>query len=438
MEAPLVARPASQPPGRLAALAAPVVPRARAVWTAAFIGVGAWLVRDAVATPSTEWMFLFRLTDFERADYAFDFFRQLHTGIPPFLAAVEIGFQLLFDAPTLVSGPWYRAAVLLAYTLPFCAFARSRVAFAASLATSLVFVWALASRADPWPDWSYGVFFPLFLLGAIACAQAARKRRGPEGPAAWLCFGAGALLAMAELSRPFVLLILPFLALCFYRMLRPFSRRSAIALLAPFLILSGGWHAKLLIAHEGQLLWSNHGGFNLYRSWEKVVTPWPDFVGQPGWLQELPVDQPVRGTGRYRFLNWNSTPHSEKSRALTRSVAAWALRHPFSAAAHGAHRVQALLAPKGQHTGVIAILYGVLLPTTGLWLLANAAWLGVCLVRDRSLARLGHAHGCLIVASTLTLGFASIGETGEEARLATHLLPLLACLPRTPRASESA
>lgn len=403
-------------------------PRFRLAVAGGFVLVAGWIAREATATPSLEWMFLFRLADVRSGAEAWDFFRELRTGIPPLLAAVEIALQGATGSAQIVEGPFYRIGLLAAYALPFAVFARTRLEVVLGAAASLVFVDYLVVRAQPYADWNYSVYFPLFVLLALAFAERARATRGAGGPSPWLCAAAGLFLSAAELTRPFMLVILPLVLLGLHRMLRPYSKAALFAFLIPLGLLSGGWHAKLLWLHDGQLLISNNGGFNVHAGWSRVVEEWPEFTEREGWQAERPKEQPVRGSGRFAFLNWNSAAHAEKSRALSAAALGWMAAHPLETGAHLGRRLRSFLAVRARPNA--PWLYRPLVLVGLAWLFANAAWLLFLLARDRDLDWLGRVESLLVVVAVLHLFFLAVIVSREEARLITHALPFLAALPR--------
>jgi hypothetical protein len=235
-------------------------------WSAAAVFVIlAWrLVADAEAIPAMGWMSVYRMEDFETASDAWLFFSQLRTGIPPFLAFLEVASHLVLGSTALIDVHLYRVGLVLAFTLPFLAFAATRLEFVFSLAISLVFLWSTLIVTQPNPQ-LYDVLLPLFFLLFALCLRKARLRAARGRSALGYAALAGFFLSMAELSRPFVLLILPFFFIAAYQFLRGAPKRCLAAFLLPLVLLSGGWHLKLGLLNDGQVIWSSHGGFNLYR-----------------------------------------------------------------------------------------------------------------------------------------------------------------------------
>jgi len=280
-------------------LAKPMPARLRWSVAAVFVLLASWLVADAEAVPATRWMDVYRMEDFETASDAWLFFRQLRTGIPPALAAIEIASQLVLGSTDLIDVYLYRASLVLAFTIPFLAFAATRLEFVCSLAIGLVFLRSTLIVTRPNPQ-IYDILLPLFFLVFALCLREARLRLARGRSALGIAALAGFFLSMAELSRPFVLLILPFFLIVAHQFLRGAPKRCLAAFLLPIVLLSGGWHLKLLLLDDGQVIWSSHGGFNLYRAWRTEVDEWPDFVGKRFWQFDRTEHLAFPGTGKWR------------------------------------------------------------------------------------------------------------------------------------------
>jgi hypothetical protein len=142
-----------------------------------------------------------------------------------------------------------------------------------------------------------------------------------------------------------------------------------------------------------------------------------------------------RGSGRYAALNWNSKAHSEKSRALTRAVVDFSVRHPIEAGRHILDEIFELLRPKTtmffqyrEHE--ILAVYRPLVRLSAIFMFFNAVCLGVFLLRHRDLAILALPESAVILTGCLSTFFLAVGERGEEARYVVTILPFLAVLPR--------
>jgi len=421
----------------------------RLVAVVVFFVVGCFAVRDLVGFPALQWMAQYRFEDFRDFRDLALFLRELRTGVPPLLASLEVSCHLLFGNASFMLECVYRFAFVLVFLLPPLFFSRSKLEFALSYAISMFFMLA-AAKIVPVNPQTYDIYFPLlalmFIVAVQGCvhAKAAATRR-------FLALLAGLSLGVFELCRPFALLLVPVLLLHGYRVMRPRSPRLFVLLLIPFLVISGGWHLKLAILQDGQVLISNYGGRNLVQTWGPLLREPSDPElerpvirrGSPQYHQL--TEKSFQGTGRLARLKLDTAWFSQKSAEQMRAVRRFALEHPLLAVKHTF--VEILDTLEG-HTvfffrhgdGVLDLgpspirhpdLYALLVRATALYAFLSGLWLIVRWVRERSLSFLAEPATAVIGILYLALGITSIAESGEEARSLVSLLPLLACLPRT-------
>ena len=414
------------------AIFAPPSKRLRAVLGAVYLGVGGLVVHSARATPSLEWMKLYTLEDFRGLSDVGVFLGELHTGIPPLLAFLEIVSYLATGGSGLTSVVLYQLTLLIAFGLPFLVFPRTTLECGLSFVLCLVFLTATRVVTAPNPL-VYDALLPALVLGFVAVIEVARRR--PEGAGTTLLLGLGGLLlASAELTRPFALLLLPVLLL-YAGLALGGLKRPLVAVLVPVVLLSGGWHLKLLVAHEGQLLWSSHGGFNLYRLWKQEIDEWPSFTKTPHWWRGSPEPTRLRGSGEWRSLQLNTANHAERSVALSRTVVAHVLTHPLSSAQLVGGQTLTLLRPRTSllrqdPKGPVILVYRALTPLAGAWFGVNALLLASLGLRRSGRTVFARPETALLLCGWLCIGFLSMGESGEEARLVVSVLPFMAALPR--------
>jgi hypothetical protein len=405
----------------------------RWVATVAFAVAGWTLVQDTRGILATKWMKLYDPKDFHDLADVLAFFQQLHTGVSPVLSLFEILSQLWLGDTTLVTEWVFRFGIVLVYMLPFLAFSRTKIEFFLSYAISLVFLWATVVLAAIALQ-IYDVLLPLFVMLCLTFVKLASARERPPALSLTFCVLGGLFLSMAELSRPFMLFILPFILVHAYQALKPLPKRCFVGFLVPLAILSGGWHLKLLLVHDGQLIWSNSSGLNLWKGWKRTVPDWPEFTTEK-WVAEQAEEGAFQGSGRYEFLNWNSEAHSKKSRELTRAVISYSIRHPIDAGRHVLEEMLELLRPKTNMFGKrpddgILTVYRPLVRITAAFMFLNGVCLGFLLLRHRDLAILAIPDSAIIITGCLSTFFLAVGERGEEARFVVSLLPFLAVLPR--------
>ena len=421
----------------------------RLVAVVVFLVVGYFAVRDLVGFPALQWMAQYRFEDFRGFQDLALFLRELRTGVPPLLASLEVSCHLLFGDASFMLEDVYRLAFVLAFLLPPLFFSRSKIEFALSYAISMFFMLA-AAKIVPLNPQTYDIYFSLlallFIVAARGCihAKTAAARR-------FLALLAGLSLGAFELCRPFALLLVPVLLLHGYRVIRPHSPRLFVLLLIPFLLISGGWHLKLAILQDGQVLISNYGGRNLFQTWKPLLKEVSDPKleppvirrGSPQYRQL--TEKRFQGTGRLARLKLDTAWFSRSSAEQMRVVRRFALGHPLLAVKYtfvemldtlGGHTVFFLrhgagVSPFGPSPIRHPDLYALVVRATALYAFLNGLWLIVRWVRERSLSFLAEPATAVIGVLFVALGITSIAESGEEARSLVSLLPLLACLPRT-------
>lgn len=280
---------------------------AQRIGIAAFILFGVWQTSGMVPAAGIGWMNIYFPEDLESLTLSeiLDFFRDLRTGIPPALALVEVETLQYAGVKGLLQleQDLYRLSLIASYVVAI------RLTSGHSLLQSFLFWLALVLSAiflrstvliHPENLQLTDVVYPALIVFFVALLSKAIRNRQYRAAAA-CALPSGLCLSLAELTRPFVLILLPVMvigaaaALIRRRDLTP-RRRAALACLfiAPLLILSGGWHLKLATLNGGQIIWSNYGGYNLSRAW-----PIPS-EGLPGG-----PDPPLRAN------RWDKSQHAE-------------------------------------------------------------------------------------------------------------------------------
>ena len=198
----------------------------------ALVALGAWIVRDAVGFSTVAWMNIYRVEDFAGADQIVRFFADLRLAIPPWLAAIEFLDYRLTGTNDWVPIYLYRIALVGAYAIAIALTWPSHRRLAVAVPLAVVFLWSARLIHPAGPN-VYDAVYPLLILGYLLLLRQVPK----SGLAALLT---GLLLALAELTRPFVLLLLPILLLG--AVLNPGLRRGRrlLLFLLPLLLLSGG------------------------------------------------------------------------------------------------------------------------------------------------------------------------------------------------------
>ena len=190
------------------------------------------------------------------------------------------------------------------------------------------------------------------------------------------------------------------------------------AFLLPVVVLSGGWHLHLYLAHDHQITWTNISGYNLQRAWE-------DFDPEIRAFQHL--DQLPRNGELWADLN--TTEIYMKSEELKRMIVGKIRANPAGAAAHVVDRLATFVSsptkiyghdPQGLGIEIYRKLVSALvLLLPSMWLIST-----ISLLRRRQWPWLDRRWW--LAASTLLIALlVTLGEQGEEARFLFTILPML-------------
>lgn len=407
-----------------ASRARPLLQTAALLLGTAFV-VAAPIVSHSVAIPATRWMNIYDTADFPTLSNLASFLANLRVPIPPVIATLEIISEQVMGSAAPVTIFLYRSALILNFLIPPYLASHNPRHLLGSLVASVVFSWGTV-HFHPWNPQVYDVLFPLFLLLWILFLRLALLP--PWRP--WFQIAcallAGFFLSMAELSRPFVLLILPIAIVGTWQALRLMNRRLPLVMIAPIVLLTGGWHVHLAISQH-QLFWSNHSGFNLSQAWPQVEIP-------PYALIPEDDNQPVSPG---RWPNINTAEHSANSATLSSLVIEYALSHPGDAVRHILGRLliyleEAVPLSVPPHLTLPVGIYRLAVTVALLLLVANLLPLIVFAVslRARAWLLLANTDNLLILVGCASFLLLALGSSVEETRLALSILPILAVLPR--------
>ena len=387
-----------------------------------FVIIGINLVAGMDSIPSVGWMFMHHPDDFRDDSWAaiFDFLWGLRTGIPPFLAGLELVLVKMTGSAVWVTVYGYQMALISVYLLAMQLARSTPWRYGLSVLASGTFLYSTV-LVHPGVPASYDVFFPLFFLLFVTSLRWATS----EMKLHWAIFAAvlsGVFLALTELSRPFVIYWTPVMLFAVWRMLGR-DRRVWLGFLAPIVMISGLWHVHLYLDF-GQLTFTNHAGANLARGWPQVE-------------HAAPIDE-TRGVAVRpgRWFDRNTEVHTQNSRMLEKAVFKYWRDNPWASARHLVFRVRELLSAKTQlyshapqswvfslYGPMVWSMLGIMLGRVALWSL-EACGRGKGIdwrVEGGAIIVTGFTLYCLLVLS--------IGEAGEEARLLISVLPMLAVCP---------
>jgi 4-amino-4-deoxy-L-arabinose transferase-like glycosyltransferase len=292
-----------------------------------FLIAGYILVARSEGTSVFTWMNIYRVEDIKDFSGLLHFFKNLRIPIPPVLGVLEYGSYVLSGSTRLVTRYGYQFALLASFLACILLVRRSVIKMYLVTGVGLFLVLCIRTVHSSNPQ-LYDIFFPLFVMGYIFCLEkgTAPLVRFPNraGSIAWLAV-AGLCLALAELSRPFFIVILIVAMVLTALRLKHLSTRSLAWFLLPILILSLSWHAYQWGAFR-QITWSNHTGFSLWRIWQLAPDmPLPDLESKL--VMEIHHEPVADG----RWDNLNTAEHSQNSRILTVMVLNMISQAPFKA-----------------------------------------------------------------------------------------------------------
>lgn len=372
------------------------------------------------AWPATRWMNIYNYADFQSWDQIGDYFLELRTGVPPVASLLEIIAYKATDTWKPVTEGLYRQFLALLFALPFF-FLRGRwweLLLGLGIAWVMVDSTMIVHKGNPQ---LYDVMLPVFLMLYFLFTRASVSPL--RGTLAWAAL-AGFFLSMAELSRPFMIAIVPLILLyqgfLYCRAERSLAIKKLVAFLLPLLLFSGIWHGKLLVRH-GQLIWSNHGGSNLVNAWQPIV----DFEALNPQLK--PEAAPLMDNA-WTATNLNTEVHTYNSKLRSGAVIAGVKAHPWEAWQHFQAKANIFLEPRVdmyayEPTNDILESYKWLINGAyGILAFLVVRLLSMVWVRPKYLLT---EEAALIVLTVFLTVMPIIGENGEEARFMVSVTPIL-------------
>lgn len=396
-----------------------------AVLVVIFSIFGYFTVSTAHGVPATRWMNIYHPEDFETFGEMLTYLKELRVPIPPVFSIMEILDYQATGNYRFVTVTLYRLGLVLVFIIVIVWASGSYGKMIPAFFLSLFFLWS--TKVVHWANPQvYDIYLPLFILLFLMFTRLAASERFSSGKALVLfAVLSGFFLSMAELSRPFMILFLPFLLIWVYFKMGKRKKRLFLYFLIPVLLFSGIWHLKLLV-FNGQLIWSNHSGFNLAKSW--VFVEKPPLVPETG-------NAPLK-PGRWK--NLNTAEHFENSRRIQAQIVGYALKKPLASMAHIFRRMTYMMSvptglykykPLERHPTLYLYKFLVMVFLSYLFILVF--WMvsrGVKLGR-RCLGLLLEVDYILVLILFFSFLLFSLGESGEESRFLISLVPLLAVLP---------
>jgi hypothetical protein len=262
-----------------------------------------------------------------------------------------------------------------------------------------------------------------FYVPALATALLAFSLAPPSHWAGWAV--AGVILSMLELTRPFMLLGAAILAVPLLRLGARQGRAAVVAFLVPVLLVSGGWHAKLL-ATKGQLLISDHAAFNFADALASVEFAVP----KPPMEPELP------GPAGGKWIDLNADVHARNNATLSHALLVALAENPAAAMRAVGRRLWRFLELPPTMFGR-DLTRPILVPYR--WLIrvgvvvSILAFVGSA-IRDGWRVVYDPTANFLLY-SGFVLFCLAVGTASEEIRLAAEVAPTIALLPLFVRAA---
>ena len=384
-----------------------------------FIDQAIGLAENNAAFSSTYWMQMFSYQDYPNPQAFCQYLLDLRTGIPPLYSALEIYSFNTWGDNTWIFEDLYQSALITLVLLPLFFSKGKGLHLLWGLLAAWIFFRSIILIHPGNPQY-YDVLLPVLLFLYILFTEASLELKEWKAVAIILAALSGLALSMAELSRPFMLALLPLLILyTLYHYIRQKQWLLIGTFLLPILLISGGWHTKLYVYNHGQIIWSNSSGTNLYRAWS-------DFVDSEALNKELQKEEEPLMWGRWD--NLNTQVHYENSQARKKYVWRGIQRNPGRALEKVWKKTLIFIQPQTdiyEHKprGSYIAIYGFLIK--GLFLIFPILLLIELKEIFKRPAHLFSRNWLILsIAGFLSL-MPIIGESGEEARFLISVLPFL-------------
>jgi len=371
------------------------------------------------AIPATYWMNMYSYKDYPTWEAVTEYLIGLRTGIPPALSGMEVVSYNLLGGSEWIHKGLYRKAIIAIVILPLF-FTRYKWAEMIWVVGSAIIFFESILFIHPANPQLYDVLLPLFLLLYFLLSQISFTKRYRPILQLVTALSAGFCLSMAELSRPFMIAIFPFLiGLNLYHYITQKQWGQMLAFLIPILILSGGWHLKLWHYNHQQIIWSNSSGTNLFRAWAP-------FVDQPKMQMKLVEEAPPIMPGRWQDIN--TEIHYNNSQIRKKYVLAGIQAEPMKALTFLWQKTLTFTKPRtdmyaNDPQAPVLTLYRIVVKILFLMLPILVLLTLIRIVKNPYYLT---TQTCWIVATTAFLCIMPIiGESGEEARFVISVLPFL-------------
>jgi hypothetical protein len=356
-------------------------------------------------SPAIAWMNIVSHENIKNWSDLWAFLLELRTGIPPIVAFIEVILSWLFGDLESYRRWIYLILAVAAFSLPVI------VAMTIGLRTQIItiiicllFSMGITTIHQCNPQ-MYDLLYPVLVFCVILLLENPLNFVKP--------FFAGLALGFLELTRPFFLFLLPVFVVYAYFKLQ--QKKKLLIFILPIILTTGLWHVKLFVFNNGQILWSNHTGFNLSTVW-------------------LPKSPKSKFPEPYSWKHLNSEVHDQNSENLKRIIFSNWINNPlrflhisFVRMYDGSRNITYLYLCRPRHW-ILPVYHGIATTIFFLSFLSAACWLllGMYLKRPKMIL---NCVFFIVLAGCLTATFNSLGQSGEEARFIISSLPAFACLP---------
>ena len=345
--------------------------------------------------------------------------------LPPVIVFFELATYKIFGSTYLVTVLLYKFAFVAPYVIVLSlANTTVRRLWAVFFVSGLFLFCAITiHRGNPQ---GYDVFLPCLLMLFLYCARQGVKATSQASKLKYAAL-AGSFLSLAELTRPFMIYLVPLLIVLMLLSYRAQDKsvrsKQMLGFLMPIILISGSMHLCLYINHQ-QLNFSNHAGFNLHRAWSRLV-PVPSLVEEPKLIQANPK----------RWENFNTKEHQLNSQRLQDAIFKHWLTQPIQSLSFGINLLRDFMSGptaiyEHKPTSLFLQSYQLLYQLLSAALLLNCLVVvyGVALLSKNKVQDLTAVDNLTILLGSSLLIIFAISEKAEEARFVISTLPFVAAL----------
>ena len=173
----------------------------------------AWIeVQSLTALPATRWMNIFNFGPFSEWENVITYFRDLRTGVPPVLSAMEVLSFYYSESLLWVTEEFYRICIILMLVLPVFLTRGRWVELIWCLLIGWLFLEAILIIGRMNPQ-LYDIVLPTFILLFLLFSRISFRTTSSKWLTISMAFLAGLFLSMAELARPFMLMLVPIMVI---------------------------------------------------------------------------------------------------------------------------------------------------------------------------------------------------------------------------------